>query len=112
MKQKEKELLIKINENINKEYGLDPRTPITDTQRSLREMVKNSIEQYFEDLGGHETINLYELVLKEVEVPLLTVVLEQSKNNQSKAAKILGLNRGTLRKKLKQHDLISRSSYE
>ncbi|RZO08905.1 MAG: DNA-binding transcriptional regulator Fis [SAR92 clade bacterium] len=106
MKQKEKDLLIKINENINKEYGLDPRTPITDTQRSLREMVKNSIEQYFEDLGGHETINLYELVLKEVEVPLLTVVLEQSKNNQSKAAKILGLNRGTLRKKLKQCDLI------
>tara|TARA_B100000989_G_scaffold287579_1_gene257346 strand:- start:66 stop:386 length:321 start_codon:yes stop_codon:yes gene_type:complete len=106
MKQKEKDLLIKINENINKEYGLDPRTPITDTQRSLREMVKNSIEQYFENLGGHETINLYELVLKEVEVPLLTVVLEQSKNNQSKAAKILGLNRGTLRKKLKQCDLI------
>jgi Fis family transcriptional regulator len=106
MKQKEKDLLIKINENINKEYGLDPRTPITDTQRSLREMVKNSIEQYFENLGGHETINLYELVLKEVEVPLLTVVLEQTKNNQSKAAKILGLNRGTLRKKLKQCDLI------
>ena len=106
MKQKEKDLLIKINENINKEYGLDPRTPITDTQRSLREMVKNSIEQYFENLGGHEAINLYELVLKEVEVPLLTVVLEQSKNNQSKAAKILGLNRGTLRKKLKQCDLI------
>ena len=106
MKQKEKDLLIKINENINKEYGLDPRTPITDTQRSLREMVKTSIEQYFEDLGGHETINLYELVLKEVEVPLLTVVLEQTKNNQSKAAKILGLNRGTLRKKLKQCDLI------
>ena len=46
MKQKEKDLLIKINESINKEYGLDPRTPITDTQRSLREMVKNSIEQY------------------------------------------------------------------
>ena len=106
MKQKEKDLLVKINENINKEYGLDPRTPITDTQRSLREMVKNSIEQYFENLGGHETINLYELVLKEVEVPLLTVVLEQTKNNQSKAAKILGLNRGTLRKKLKQCDLI------
>ena len=106
MKQKEKDLLIKINENINKEYGLDPRTPITDTQRSLREMVKNSIEQYFENLGGHETINLYELVLKEVEVPLLTVVLEQTKNNQSKAAKILGLNRGTLRKKLKECDLI------
>ena len=69
-------------------------------------MVKNSIEQYFENLGGHKTINLYELVLKEVEVPLLTVVLEQTKNNQSKAAKILGLNRGTLRKKLKQCDLI------
>ena len=106
MKDKDKELLDHINDSINKEYGLDPRTPISDTQRSLREMVEQSINQYFENLGGHETIDLYDLVLKEVEFPLLIAVLKQTKNNQSKASKILGLNRGTLRKKLKQYNLI------
>ena len=105
-KDKDKELLDRINDSINKEYGLDPRTPISDTQRSLREMVEQSINQYFENLGGHETIDLYDLVLKEVELPLLIAVLKQTKNNQSKASKILGLNRGTLRKKLKQYNLI------
>ena len=106
MKDKDKELLDRINDSINKEYGLDPRTPISDTQRSLREMVEQSINQYFENLGGHETIDLYDLVLKEVELPLLIAVLKQTKNNQSKASKILGLNRGTLRKKFKQYNLI------
>ena len=106
MKDKDKELLDRINDSINEEYGLDPRTPISDTQRSLREMVEQSINQYFENLGGHETIDLYDLVLKEVELPLLIAVLKQTKNNQSKASKILGLNRGTLRKKLKQYNLI------
>ena len=47
---KDKELLDRINDSINKEYGLDPRTPISDTQRSLREMVEQSINQYFENL--------------------------------------------------------------
>ena len=103
---KDKELLDRINDSINEEHGLDPRTPISDTQRSLREMVEQSINQYFENLGGHETIGLYDLVLKEVELPLLIAVLKQTKNNQSKASKILGLNRGTLRKKLKQYNLI------
>jgi Fis family transcriptional regulator len=69
-------------------------------------MVEQSINQYFENLGGHETIDLYDLVLKEVELPLFIAVLKQTKNNQSKASKILGLNRGTLRKKLKQYNLI------
>ncbi len=109
MKDKDKELLDRINDSINKEYGLDPRTPISDTQRSLREMVEQSINQYFENLGGHETIDLYDLVLKEVELPLLIAVLKQTKNNQSKASKILGLNRGNLRKKLKQYNLIKKN---
>jgi Fis family transcriptional regulator len=106
MKDKDKELLDHVNDSINKKYGLDPRTPISDTQRSLREMVEQSINQYFENLGGHETIDLYDLVLKEVELPLFIAVLKQTKYNQSKASKILGLNRGTLRKKLKQYNLI------
>jgi Fis family transcriptional regulator len=61
---------------------------------------------FFVNLGGQSTVNLYDLVMTEVETPLLMAVLEYTKNNQSKAAEILGLNRGTLRKKLKQYDLL------
>ena len=98
--------LQKINQAINDEYGLDPRTQITDTQQSLRLSVDSAMDRYFENLGGQSTVNLYDLVMTEVETPLLMAVLEYTKNNQSKAAEILGLNRGTLRKKLKQYDLL------
>ena len=98
--------LQKINQAINDEYGLDPRTPITDTQQSLRLSVATSMDRYFQSLGGQSATNLYDLVMTDVETPLLIAVLEYTKNNQSKAADILGLNRGTLRKKLKQHDLL------
>jgi Fis family transcriptional regulator len=98
--------LQKINQAINDEYGLDQRTPITDTQQSLRLSVATAMDRYFDNLGGQTTVNLYDLVMTEVETPLLMVVLEYTKNNQSKAAEILGLNRGTLRKKLKQYDLL------
>ena len=98
--------LQKINQVINDEYGLDQRTPITDTQQSLRLSVATAMDRYFDSLGGQTTANLYDLVMTEVETPLLMAVLEYTKNNQSKAAEILGLNRGTLRKKLKQYDLL------
>jgi Fis family transcriptional regulator len=98
--------LEQINEAINREYGLDPRTPITDTQESLRLSVTSAMERYFESLGGQNTVNLYELVITEVEAPLLIAAMDYTKNNQSRAAEMLGLNRGTLRKKLKQYDLL------
>lgn len=71
----------------------------------LREVIRSALEKYFQDLDGHSASDLYELVLAEVEHPLLDVVLQHTRGNQSKAAEMLGLNRGTLRKKLKQHDL-------
>jgi Fis family transcriptional regulator len=46
------------------------------------------------------------MVMAEVEAPLLDVVMRHSRDNQSKASEILGINRGTLRKKLKQYDLL------
>jgi Fis family transcriptional regulator len=49
---------------------------------------------------------LYELVLGEVEPPLLRTVMEYTRGNQSRAAEILGINRGTLRKKLKTYGLL------
>lgn len=63
------------------------------------------VRQYFKNLGEQPPNNLYEIMLHQLEKPLLKVVLEQTRGNQSKTAEILGLNRGTLRKKLKIHNL-------
>jgi len=71
----------------------------------LSTKVQESVEIYFDHLDGHHPNNLYQMVLAEVEVPLLKIVMKQVQHNQSQAAKILGLSRGTLRKKLKQYDI-------
>lgn len=73
---------------------------------SLRKDVAYSLAQYFSHLGDDTVTNLYELVLHEVEGPLLEAVLRHTGSNQSKASIMLGLNRGTLRKKLKQHGML------
>jgi Fis family transcriptional regulator len=67
--------------------------------------IKNMLEGYFNDLDGHPPADLYQMVLQEIEQPLLESVLHYTRGNQSKAAMVLGLNRGTLRKKLKQYDM-------
>jgi Fis family transcriptional regulator, factor for inversion stimulation protein len=71
----------------------------------LSKHVTESLETYLENLDGHKASNLYQLVLEEVEPPLFKIIMQHVKNNQSKAANILGLSRGTLRKKLKQYKL-------
>ncbi|WP_422306692.1 DNA-binding transcriptional regulator Fis [Psychrobacter sp.] len=72
----------------------------------LRVHVERVVRQYFALLGDEIPTDLYELILKEIEQPLLSVVLEKSRGNQTKCAQILGLNRGTLRKKLKTYGLM------
>ena len=71
----------------------------------LNGCVRQALEQYFADLDGHAPGNLYPLLLSEVERPLLETVMQHTRGNQTHAAQILGLNRGTLRKKLKQYGL-------
>ncbi len=71
----------------------------------LREYVRDSLTRYLSQLKGHNVTDLYALVMNEVEVPLLETVLRHTHGNQSKAAKILGMSRGTLRKKLKHYDI-------
>ncbi len=71
----------------------------------LRDCVRSVLTNYFNDLEGHSVDDLYQLVLAEVEAPLLQSVLDHTSGNQSKAAHMLGINRGTLRKKLKQYNL-------
>ena len=88
----------------------EPTTRQTETEhhqhQSLRKCVEHALQIYFEDLDGQPTNGLYDLVLNEVEAPLLEAVMRYTRNNQSKTAEMLGLNRGTLRKKLKQYDLL------
>jgi len=73
---------------------------------NLHDCVRASLEMYFEDLDGIEPAGLHEMLVKAVEKPLLEMVMQQSQNNQSRAAQWLGLNRNTLRKKLLEHRLI------
>jgi Fis family transcriptional regulator, factor for inversion stimulation protein len=68
--------------------------------------VKESLLQFFDELDDNHPNNLYDMVLRQIELPLLEIVLERVSGNQSKAAECLGINRGTLRKKLKLYDLI------
>ncbi len=72
----------------------------------LREAVESAMRRYFEHLDGSQTSDLYAMVMAEVEAPLLACVMEHTAGNQTRAADVLGLNRGTLRKKLKQYGLI------
>jgi len=76
------------------------------TEETLRDCVSRVLNNYFENLEGQETVDLYELVISEVEAPLMEAVMRETRNNQSKAATMLGLNRGTLRKKLKTYGLL------
>jgi len=71
----------------------------------LRNHAERALSDYFTSLNGHRPAHLYDLVLREVEEPLFRVVLDYAEGNQSRAARILGINRGTLRKKLKQFGL-------
>ncbi len=73
---------------------------------SLRHCVERAMEEYFSHLDGQTCTDLYQLVLQEVEDPLFNAVMKYTRNNQSKASEMLGLNRGTLRKKLKLYDLL------
>ncbi len=71
----------------------------------LRTQVQAALQDYFRQLAGHMPSNLYKLVIQEVEPPLLEIVLQHTRGNQTKAADILGINRSTLRKKLKQYGM-------
>ena len=80
---------------------------ITETDgQSLRGCVQQAMENYFQNLDGQPVSDVYTMVLAEVEAPMLEIVLKHTRHNQTRAAQVLGLNRGTLRKKLKQYDLL------
>jgi Fis family transcriptional regulator len=71
----------------------------------LRGHAERAFEDYLSHLNGHPPAGLYDLVMREVEEPLLRVVLRHAGGNQSRAAEILGINRATLRRKLREFGL-------
>ena len=75
------------------------------TNSGLRGSVEVALQHYFTQLGGHDPANLYNMVLEEIEIPLLKAVLKYTRGNQCKAAIVLGISRGTLRKKIHQYNL-------
>jgi Fis family transcriptional regulator len=66
----------------------------------LAEAVKRSLERYFRDMDGEQPTAIYDMVLKNIERPLIETVLGKAEGNQSLAAEMLGINRNTLRKKM------------
>ncbi len=78
---------------------------MTARQGPLAVCVQTALERYFRQLDGEKATDLYDLVLAQVEKPLLEIVMSHAGSNQCKAAEMLGINRNTLRKKLKQHGL-------
>ena len=76
------------------------------SKKTLCGHTEDALKNYFATLNGDRPGDLYDLVLGEVERPLFKAVMEFTDGNQSQAAGILGINRGTLRKKLRTYSLI------
>jgi Fis family transcriptional regulator len=74
--------------------------------QALKQCVEETMQQYFNQLDGQPVTNIYDMVLSEVEAPLLAVVMRVCQGNQCRAAEMMGLSRGTLRKKLQQHGML------
>ena len=74
-----------------------------ETSASLAASVTQSVQKYFVELKGAEPVDLYQFVLEEIETPLFRAVMEHCKYNQSRAALMLGVSRGTLRTKLRHY---------
>ena len=74
-------------------------------KKNLPDNIDTLLDQYFNDLDGDKPTAIYEMVINTVEKPLLLYIMNKTEGNQSKSAKILGLNRNTLTKKLKQYNL-------
>lgn len=75
------------------------------TENELTSCVRRSLDEYFLHLDGEKPSAIYDMVVSHVEKPLLEYILNFAQGNQTKAAEILGLNRNTLRKKMKEHGI-------
>lgn len=75
------------------------------SRHSIHQCITSTLSTYFADMDGHDPSQLYALVLSEVEKPMLEVVLQHTQHNITKSAKILGMSRATLHKRLVKYGL-------
>jgi len=75
-------------------------------KQPLRSATLTALDNYFADLDGQKPGNLYDMMIGEVEQALFSSIMDHTRGNQSKAAEMLGINRSTLRKKLRLYGLI------
>lgn len=73
---------------------------------TLRQAVRDTLRNYFTNIGGEQPVDFYSILLEEIERPMLEVLINHTHYNQVKMAHILGISRGTLRKKLKQYGML------
>ncbi len=73
---------------------------------TLRQAVKDTLRNYFTNIGSEQPVDFYGILLEEIERPLLEVLINHTHYNQVRMAQILGISRGTLRKKLKQYGML------
>ena len=71
-------------------------------QNDLADSVRRALERYFRDMDGEQPSGIYNMVLKNVEKPMIETVLGKAEGNQTLAAAMLGIDRNTLRKKMQQ----------
>jgi Fis family transcriptional regulator len=77
---------------------------VVEQNEALTQQVVNSVKKYLGSVSNKSAnLNLYQLIVEEIEAPLFRTVMEMTRYNQSKAARVLGVSRGTLRTKLKRY---------
>jgi Fis family transcriptional regulator len=71
-------------------------------KNELGDAVRKSLERYYRDMDGEMPTGIYDMVLKNIERPMIETVLGKAEGNLSAAAAMLGIDRNTLRKKIQQ----------
>jgi Fis family transcriptional regulator len=93
------------NQNVTSPFITNAHVQTQEKPQPLRNAVQKAVANYLQQLNGQDVNDLYELVLSELERPLLEEVMKYTRGNQTRAANLMGINRGTLRKKLKQYGM-------
>ena len=93
------------NQNVTSPFITNAHVQTQEKPQPLSNAVQKAVANYLQQLTGQDVNDLYELVLSELEKPLLEEVMKYTRGNQTRAANLMGINRGTLRKKLKQYGM-------
>ena len=93
------------NQNVTSPFITNAHVQTQEKPQPLSNAVQKAVANYLQQLNGQDVNDLYELVLSELEKPLLEEEMKYTRGNQTRAANLMGINRGTLRKKLKQYGM-------